>query len=65
MPDKHEHQWGPGKAQKLELPATWYWLKGCECGAILMEPAPKDLHLLFEQIEVLERDRTLRAMIRP
>lgn len=61
----HEHQWSQGQAQKLALPATWYWIKGCGCGAILMEPVPKDLHTLFEKIETLERNLILRAMIRP
>lgn len=66
MASKHEHEWSPGQAQKLDsLPAGWYWIKGCGCGAILMEPVPEDLRLLFEKMNDLQRDRSLRSLIRP
>jgi hypothetical protein len=60
-----EHQWGPGQAQKLELPATWYWIKGCDCGAVLMEPIPKDTHVLFEQLAEMNQNNRLRSLIIP
>ena len=59
---KHEHKWGQARPQSLELPHKWYWITGCECGAILMEPADQILHPLMEQMVVLERDRQLSTL---